>query len=413
MKKNWILLVAVVAIGAGAYWFWPRPVSSAAAPMVEPGGKSGGDLPTVTVTTATRRDMTKTVTLTAEFIPFQEVDVMAKISGYVQKINVDVGDVVRQGQVLAVLESPEMRDDLVRAGASIERNKAELRRASDEVARAQSGYDMTHLTYGRLSNVMKTQPGLVAQQEVDDAQAKDQIAASQLAAAKSALSTAEEQIKISEADQTKSRTMLDYTKVLAPFDGVVTKRYADTGSMIQAGTSSRSQALPIVRISENQLLRLVLPVPESDAGMVKPGRDVDVKVPSLDKVLKARVSRIADKVDTSTRTMHVEVDIPNANKALIPGMYAEVTVDLARDPTAIAVPVAALKSAADGRRSVTVVDPNGTVEIRNVDTGIESSQWVQIVHGVQEGERVVTGSHTQLVAGARVRAENEGAPGGK
>jgi RND family efflux transporter MFP subunit len=412
MKRKWIFVAAAACIGAGLIWYWRRgEADESKAERAE--HAAAAEVPTVSVVPVIRQDLTKTITLTAEFVPFQEVDVMAKIAGYVQKINVDVGDVVKQGQVLAVLESPEMRDDLARAGVSIQRNKSDYQRASDEVKRAESNYTMTHLTFTRLSNVMKSQPGLVAQQEVDDAQAKDQNAASQLAAARSTLETADQQIKVSEADQTKSRTMLDYTKVVAPFDGVVTKRYADNGAMIQAGTSSRSQTMPIVRISQNQLLRLVLPVPESAAGSVKPGKGVDVKVPSLDTTLSARVSRIADKVDTGTRTMHVEVDIPNGNGKLIPGMYAEVTVKLAERPNALGVPTAAIRTIAGGKQEVAVVDSSGVIEIRKVRTGLESDVAVEIVDGVKEGELVVVGSHSQMIPGSKVKAKIERAGGSK
>jgi RND family efflux transporter MFP subunit len=183
--------------------------------------------------------------------------------------------------------------------------------------------------------------------------------------------------------------------------------------MIQAGTSSRSQAQPVVRISQNQLLRLVLPVPESAAGVVKPGKTVLVKVPSLDTTLTARVSRIADKVDTSTRTMHVEVDIPNGNGNLIPGMYAEVTVRLAGSSNALVVPTAAVKTTSNGNQEVAVVDSSGKIEIRTVKTGIESALLSEIVDGVKDGEMVVTGSHTQLVAGAKVNAKPEHVRGGQ
>ena len=158
---------------------------------VEATAETAAELQTVTVRPTTRDTLTKTLTLTAEFIPYQEVDVMAKISGYVQKINVDVGDRVQQGQLLATLESPEMRDDLTRAGASTQRFKADVQRARDEVKRAESVYAMTHLTSTRLASVMTSQPGLVAQQEVDDAQAKDLSAQAQLAGARSAMNSAE------------------------------------------------------------------------------------------------------------------------------------------------------------------------------------------------------------------------------
>ena len=399
MNRNWILIPTLAAF----------TVSCKRAPVEAATGTVVTELQTVSVKPATRQTLAQTLTLTAEFIPYQEVDVMAKVSGYVQKINVDVGDRVRQGQLLATLESPEMKDDLNRAGASIGRYKADLQRSADEVKRAESLYSMTHLTYTRLANVMKSQPGLVAQQEVDDAQSKDLAAQAQLAGARSALASAEEQIKVSQADQTKSQTMLDYTRVVAPFDGIVTKRFADNGAMIQAGTSSRSQAMPLVRISQNQLLRLILPVPESAAGLVKPGRAVDLKIPSLGTTRPARVSRIADKVDTTTRTMHVEVDVPNSDGKLIPGMYAEVTINLKASTDALIVSTQAIKTASDGNKQIAVVTGNGLIELRKVQTGLESATEVEILKGVQEGELVVTGSHSQLLDGTHVKPKMEAA----
>lgn len=399
MKRTWLL---PILLAAGALSLWSCRTNTVA--KAEP----PSELQTVAATPAGRQTVSKTLTLTAEFIPYQEVDVMAKIAGYLRTINVDVGDHVRQGQVLAILESPEMRDDLTRAGASIQRNRADLQHAANEVKRAESSYQMTHLTYTRFANVMKSQPGLVAQQEVDDAQAKDLAAQAQLAGARSALSSAEEQVKVSQVDQTKSQTMLDYTRVVAPFDGVVTKRYADNGAMIQAGTSSRSQATPVVRISQNQMLRLILPVPESVAGLVKPGREVQLKVPSLGTTRMARVSRIADKVDTTTRTMHVEVDVANSGNKLIPGMYAEVTLKLDNSAEALVVPTQALKTAADGTRQLALVGAGGVIEIRKVITGLESATAVEVLQGLEAGELVVIGSHSQLLNGTKVKAKVEG-----
>src|SRR6185312_16884850 len=113
------------------------------------------------------------ITLTAEFVPFQEVDVMAKVAGYVKKTNVDIGDRVQAGQQIALLEVPEMQEDIVRGQASIDRSTSEVSRARNELQRAESNHDIAHLSYTRLSAVDKTRPGLVAQQEIDDAHSKD------------------------------------------------------------------------------------------------------------------------------------------------------------------------------------------------------------------------------------------------
>src|SRR5262249_28283701 len=134
------------------------------------------DIPTVAVAKASVEDISHKVVLTAEFKPYQEVEVMAKVAGYVKWINVDVGDRVQEGQLLALIEIPEMADDQARAQSQLNRDNAELSRARDELKRAESAYTVAHLSYTRLSQVAKERPGLIAQQEIDDAQSKDLVA---------------------------------------------------------------------------------------------------------------------------------------------------------------------------------------------------------------------------------------------
>ena len=159
-------------------------------------------------------------------------------------------------------------------------------------------------------------------------------AEAQVAAAKSALAAAEEQVNVNSADTQKVKTLMEYTRVTAPFAGVITKRYADTGSMIQAGTASQTQAMPVVRLSENSLLRLILPVPESAVPTVHIGQQVEVRVPTLNRSFPGRVARFADKLSPATRTMDTEVDVPNPSLVLMPGMYAEVDLTLGAATTA-------------------------------------------------------------------------------
>ncbi len=367
---------------------------------------SAADIPTVPVAKVATEDLSHQVVLTAEFTPFQDVDVMAKVAGYIKKINVDVGDHVSQGQLLATLEIPEMADDLSRAQAAVERAKADVQRAKDELTRAQSSHDIAHLSYTRLNSVAEQKPGLIAQQEIDDAHSKDLVAEAQVSSAKSALAAANEQVQVNSAEVQKVKTLFDYTRVTAPFAGVVTKRYADTGSMIQAGTASQTQAMPVVRLSENGLLRLILPVPESAAPAIRLGEQVEVHVPTLNRSFPGRVARFADKLDLSTRTMNTEVDVPNPNFVLIPGMYAEVNLTLQRHASVLAIPVTAVdidseaasqngsSRASSGR--VAIVMPNNHVQIRKVTLGLETATEVEVRSGLNEGDLVIIGGRSSL-----------------
>ena len=181
-----------------------------------------------------------------------------------------------------------MDDDLRRANASVERSQANVKQAQDELTRAKSAHDIAHLTYQRLDDVSKQRPGLVAQQEIDDAHGKALVAEAQVAAANSAVQAAEQQVHVNQADVAKVHTMMDYTRVTAPFAGVVTKRYADKGSMIQAGTASQTQAMPVVRLSQNNLLRS----DSAGAGIGRPhhpiGQQVEVRVPTLNRTFPGR-----------------------------------------------------------------------------------------------------------------------------
>ena len=371
---------------------------------VEAVANKASDAPTVAVATASVEDLSRDLVLTAEFKPFQEIDVMAKVAGYVKKINVDVGDRVKEGQILAVLEIPEMADDRTRAQAGVDRSQAEVKRAQDQIHQAESAYNIANLTYTRLAEVFKQKPGLVAQQEVDEAHGKALVAEAQVSAARSNLAAAEEQVHVNAADLQKVKTLFDYTSVIAPFTGVVTKRYADTGSMIQAGTASSVQAMPLVRLSQNSLLRLTLPVPESAVSTVHIGQRVTVQVPSLKRGFPGQVARFSDKVNMATRTMETEVDVPNGDLVIIPGMYAEVHLTLEQSGKAVTIPVSAVDLGTDASSAkVVVITPDNHVEIRKVQLGLETATKVEIRSGLKEGDMVVIGNRSGLQPGQLVQ----------
>lgn len=369
------------------------------------GSDPATEVPTIAVAKVGHEALSRTIVLTAEFIPFQEIDVMAKISGYIKQINVDIGDRVKQGQLLATLEVPEMTDEIAKAQAAMERSQSQVLTARDELKRAQVGYDIAHLSYTRLAGVDKTRPGLVAQQEIDDAKSKDDAAQAQVSGAQSNLQAALQQVQLSKAELARLNTLFEYTKITAPFAGVITKRFANTGSMIQTGISSSTQAMPVVRLSENTLLRLTLPVPESAVPTIHVGQKVDVKVPSLHRTFPGVVARSADKVQTSTRTMDTEVDVRNDNLILVPGMYAEVDLVLQHDQNALAVPIAAVDmdpshpSGSPQRLGSVLLVSNGRLERRKVTLGMETANNFEVLSGLNDGDLVVIGTRAGLQPG--------------
>ena len=389
-RGRWGLLGAALGLGlaAGAC---SQPRAASAAP----------ESPTVSVAKVARADMVRTLTLAAEFLPYQEIDVHAKVAGYVKSIAVDVGDRVAAGQLLAVLEIPELQDEMAQDDAMVKRSEESINRARAELARSESTHEVAHLASTRLAGVMKQQSNLVAQQDIDEALGRDRVAEAQVATSQAALAEAQQQLAVARATQDRTKTMFAYARITAPFAGVITHRYADTGAMIQAGTSSQTQAMPLVKLSENSTLRLIIQVPESAVSKIRVNAPVDVHVESLARAFTGKVARFADKVDPDTRTMETEVDVPNPKLELVPGMYASASIVLDEAPAALAVPIEAVDRQEKGA-SVVVVSPSGVIEVRDVTLGLETADRIEARSGLHENDLVVIGNRAQLKPGEHV-----------
>jgi RND family efflux transporter MFP subunit len=329
--------------------------------------------PTVAVAIVDREDLYNEVTIPAEFRPYVEAELNAKVSGYVNEMNVDFGDKVKKGQLLATLEVPELKDELDAAKAAENR--------------AEADYKNAHLVYTRLVGVNSEHPNLVAQQDIDSAEAKDSIAAAAIAAAK--------------ADVEKYQTLFGYTQIMAPFDGVVTRRYADPGALIQAGTASDVQARPLVRVSDNYLLRLDFPVSVEYVKDVHVGDLVAVRVDSLaGKTFTGKITRFTDKVSEDTRTMITEIEMANPALEILPGMYAMVVLKVQHRSQVLAIPTEAVRS--EKKSTAYVVNQDNKIEEHTVTLGLESPNRYEVISGLKEGDKVMIGSHTQVHAGEKV-----------
>jgi len=366
-----------------------------------PSNTRGGDAVAAAVATVKRNSIGNTYSVAGEFIPYQEIEVHAKVAGYIRKINVDIGDRVKTGQVLAVLEVPELVAELQGTQAAVRHSQQEIERAQNEVARDQAQYTALHANAVRLAEASRARPGLVAQQELDDAEAKDRAAEAQVESAKSALSAARQQLEVSQASNRQISAMSDYTRITAPFDGVVTWRYADTGALVQAGTSNSTSA-PVVKLAQVNVLRLRIPVPESLAALVRVGQPAEVMVQATTEHFTGKVTRFTDSLDRTTRTMQVEIDVPNDTYKLQPGMYANVALQLQNHPDGLTVPINAIMRGHNST-AVLAVDSRNRVQQRTVQTGAEDNNNVEIVSGLSEGDRVIIGNVSSYQPGQLVR----------
>jgi len=329
--------------------------------------------PTAGVAQVTRQDLSKEVTIPAEFRPYVEAKLVAKVSGYVSQMNVDFGDKVKAGQLLATIEVPELRDELHSALAAEQR--------------AEADYTNANLLYTRLSSVNKDHPNLVAQQDLDTANASNLSTAASIAEAR--------------AEVEKYQTLMAYTKITAPFDGLVTRRYADPGALVQAGTASDTQAMALVRVSDNYLLRLDFPVTVDYVKDIKVGDSVAVRVESLNgKTFDGKISRFTDNVDDNTRTMITEIEVPNPGLELIPGMYATVVLKVDQHPNALSIPIEAVSNAKAS--TVLVLNRDHQIEERLVRLGLQTCDRYEVLSGLNEGDLVVIGSPSEFQKGEKV-----------
>jgi len=366
--KRGVLGTAVVALAGGLALGCSRhaaaqtPESHEASPTAVTG-----------VVKVTREDLFKEVKYLAEFRPHEEVELHAKVSGYVSEIKVDFGDQVKAGELLATLEVPELQADLDHAQAAAQKAAADHANA--------------HLVYTRLRSVNHDHPNLVAQQDLDTATANDQSTAGAMAAAK--------------ADTEKYQTLVAYTKITAPFDGVVTRRYADPGALLQAGTSSDTQAKSLLRLSDNYRLRLDFPVTVDYVKDIQVGGAVEVHVDSLGgKKFTGRISRFTREVNEETRKMTTEIEVTNLDLQLMPGMYATVVLKVEKRAGALAIPIEAISPGKTP--TVYLVNHDHEIEPRAVTLGLETPDKYEVLSGLQAGDLVIVGNRAALQTGQKV-----------
>jgi RND family efflux transporter MFP subunit len=358
----------------------------------------------VGVSKVTRQNLHTQLTVSSELVPFQEIDVYAKESGYVHDLLVDYGTRVKKGQLMAVLEIPELVAQIQQDAAAIKNANDMVTHAQHELGRVEAAHQPLHAEYQRLNGVAQSKPGLVAQQEVDDAQGRDLASEAQVEGAKANLQGAQSQLQQAEAKKEHDSVLLDYSKITAPFAGVVTQRYANYGTLMQAGTSSSTNVIPLVKLSQDDLFRLVIPVPESYVKYIRIGEPVNVEVNSLGRVFPGKVARFSVDVKEDTRTMHTEVDVLNPQHVLVPGMYAEATLILQQKDNALAVPLQAIERNGEAT-SVYLVTPSHHIEIRPVRLGLDTPTYAEVLGGLAEGDVVVVGDRSGLKAGDLVHPQ--------
>ena len=358
-------------------------------------------LPAARVAAAQRGNIDHVLTLAGQFQPYQVVDVHPKVSGYMRTISVDIGDIVRAGQTLATLEVPELKAQLQQTVFQVDQSKQEIARAQHEISRAEAQHQALRQEFERLQQASEGHPGMIAQQELDNARAGDLSSEAQVDSAKAALAAAQQHLGAAQSESQRVEALHNYTHVVAPISGVVVWRYADTGALIQGGSNSNTQDLPIVRLSQSALLRLRLPVPEADVRYIHEGDQIEVRVDAANRSFTGKVVRFTREISPETRTMETEVDVQNKDLSIAPGMYANAMLRIGSAESVITVPVEALVIRGSDR-VVYLLDDNNGVHIRHVETGMEGNKLAEIKSGLKAGERVIVGGQENYREGQTI-----------
>ncbi len=364
------LVVGTVVILGGlfAIGLWPKwnalKVAQAEA------GKDA--LQVVSYVPARRGNANADLTLPATLYAMQETTIYARTTGYLKRWLVDIGDPVKTGQVLAEIEAPEVDREMDQARASRAQVRANL--------------DLAKITAERYAALLNEEA--VSPQEVDEKQGVFAARSADYAAA--------------EANLRRLEQMKSFQRVVAPFSGTITARNVEVGSLIQAGSASSSGWL--FKLAQTETIRVHAAVPQSSMRLIKPGMTVDLMVPELgEHAFAAKVMRTAGAFDAATRTMIVEMHVPNRGGPLLPGMYAQAKLNLVNPQPNLQIPINALMVGGEGAR-VATVDANGVIQIKPVKIGRDLGKEVEIVAGLAENDRVINNPRDSLVNGLKVRA---------
>jgi RND family efflux transporter MFP subunit len=340
-------------------------------------------VPSVRVETVQASAGTMSVTLPATTDAFQAADIFARASGYITKRNVDIGTRVQAGDLLALITAPELDHQIAQAEASLAEAKATHRQTK-------ANRELGQVTWGRDSTLVKQ--GWVTQQQ-GDTDRLNYTAQQQAVRAGSAASRSQE------AQLEVLRQQKAYQQVVAPFDGVVTRRNIDVGSLVQADATSGTFMFTLM---QSDVLRIRLYVPQDAAIGVKPGVDAVVRVPEIpDRTFPGKVTRIADALDPTTRTLTTEIDVPNPDGELSPGIYCTVELKVPRRTPSLIVPAGAIVFDRDGLH-VLVVE-NGVAHSRKITEIRDLGTEVEVSDGVKQGDQVVITPPVDLEDGNKVR----------
>jgi RND family efflux transporter MFP subunit len=380
-KSIWLLAVALIAaLTVFAARHFGAPQSSKAIAAADP-------TPHVDVVSPRRATVARRLQSNATLEAFEETDMYAKISGYLSEVSVDIGDHIKAGQILAVVNVPEMEKELAEAEAQLESRKRSAESARLQVNHNKTDLALQEVTLKRLENLANRGTGrLVSEQAVDESRAKTEVSRADLDVAESNRALATAQVELAAATVEKTKAVLAYSRIVAPFDGVVAQRLVNRGDLVQAATGTRTT--PLFKVIRIDTIRVFCDVPENEVRHVRVGDPATVKPFGFDGAqFTGTITRFAVRLNPETRNMRTEIDLANRDERLSPGMYAEVSLEMNRRPDVLTVPTSAIGTDGSGTFVYTVTGDR--IERLPVKVGLSDGGRIEVAEGLSEEATVV------------------------
>jgi len=352
-------------------------------------------LPVVNVQKVRRADAKTSLVLPGNIQAVTEAPILARANGYIKRRYADIGDRVKEGQVLAEIDAPELNQQILQAKATVDQANSTVEQAQAALQQGHSNENLARVTAQRWENLSKK--GVVSRQENDTYQAQWAAQQANVNALEKAVAAARNNAAAVEANVARLNDLLAYQTVRAPFAGVITLRNVDAGALVNEGNTL------LYRIAQTDRLRTYLNVPQADAGSVRVGQQAVLVVPDLPgHGFPGAVTRTANALDPATRTLLVEVQVPNPGALLMPGMYAQVDLSVPRKDPPLLIPGDTLVVRSDGPQ-VAVVAPDGRVHFARIQLGRDFGDRLEVLSGLEDGQQVVVNPSDAIREGAQVK----------
>jgi len=388
------LLVGLIVLFAVAFFAGYIPLQKREALVRAEAEEQGKDLPHMPVMRVGRSTVQSELKLPGTLQAVTETPILARADGYLKSRYVDIGDRVRAGQPLAEIDAPELDQQIRQSEAAVAQAQASLEQAQASLEQGKANRELARITADRWKTLAAQ--GVVSQQENDNYQAQLTSQNANVQALDKAVSAQRSNVVASQANLARFQDVQSYRVVKAPFDGVVTVRNVDVGALVSTGTTL------LYRIAQTGTLRMYVNVPQGNANSIRPGQTAQLTLSNFPgRRFPGTVARTANALDPTSRTMLVEIGVPNKDGVLFPGMYAEVDLGSARANPPLLVPAQALIVRSDGAQ-VGIVKPDGTVHLQKVEIGRDYGDRVEIVQGLAEGTIILATPGDAAQEGAKI-----------